>query len=831
MSQLPELDEHLRARPWLERFLSPCLTGLSWGEERIDRLTGFGRFGRAQRSAVLDEGPLKAAQVDELIELLDRVDRATGSGKLEAIERVVRRAVELTTASKRLSESEQMRPRRRSTRQELEASEVTHRRVVDDILTEPITVLDGLGPRRAERFHARGIGTLEELLNWLPAGYEDRTQEAPLDALQEGETVAVRVQLGRGRVEGTRGYGRARYVVRCVNGDGDSMYAVFFQPNPQMWERNLGSKEGRWVRLFGKVGRWQKRPAMIHPKIEYIDLRQELTGGGLHPIYPEIPGIKGPQLQRILGQALEWVRQGVIDPIPQSVRRQTGLPALWESWRILHQPNAGDTPEQRRLAADRFAYQELFLTQMGLLIRRQAQRNVKGLEALKGQPLGEFAAELLPFKLTGGQQRSLREIDADLRRGAPMNRLLQGDVGSGKTAVAAVAAYGLARSGFQSALMAPTELLARQHAASIDVLLQGRLRIGLLTGSVSARVRRHLLAAVAAGEVDVLVGTHALVAKPLDWKALALVMIDEQHRFGVEQRLTLREAARQSTGFDPHTLAMTATPIPRTLSMTVWGDLEVSVIKELPPGRQPVHTRAFRLDRLAEPFELAEQELQRGRQIFVVLPLVRESEKVDLADAERVYEQLRQSPLARFGVALLHGQMPHEDKQAIMESFREGSVRVLVSTTVVEVGVDVPEASIMMIWHAERFGLSQLHQLRGRVGRGAHASRCFLLHDPNCGQTARHRLRVLENSSDGFELAMEDLRLRGPGEMAGVRQSGADRYHHADLVGDSEMVVTARQHAEALIQGDPDLTKDEHRPLAAVLRGRFAHRLALLGVA
>ena len=265
--------------------------------------------------------------------------------------------------------------------------------------------------------------------------------------------------------------------------------------------------------------------------------------------------------------------------------------------------------------------------------------------------------------------------------------------------------------------------------------------------------------------------------------------------------------------------------------MTVWGDLEVSVIKELPPGRQPVHTRAFRLDRLQEPFEIAEAELSKGRQVFVVLPLVRESDKVDLADAERVYEQLSRSPLARFGVGLLHGQMKNDQKQEIMERFRGGTLQVLVSTTVIEVGVDVPEASLMMIWHAERFGLSQLHQLRGRVGRGAYASRCFLLHDPNCGQTARHRLRVLENSSDGFELAMEDLRLRGPGEMAGVRQSGADRYHHADLVNDSDMVAVARDHASALVESDPLLETVDHAALKAVLSGRFASRLALLGVA
>ena len=831
MSQRPDIREHLAARPWLELFLSPCLTGLSWGADRVDRLKGFGRYARAQRRQVVDDGHLVAEDVDELIQYFDACDQASGSEKIARIDQVIARAVELTTTSKRLSESEVMRPRRRSTRQALEESSHKDRRLAGDQLTEPITVLDGLGPKRAERFFARGIGTLEDLLNWLPAGYEDRSVEAPLADLQEGETVAVRVQLGRGRVEGNRSYGRPRYVVRCVNADGESMYAVFFQPNPKMWERNLGSKEGRWVRLFGKVGTWQKRPAMIHPKIEYLDLRKEVADGGLHPIYPEIPGIKNPQLRRIIGQALDWVRDGVIDPIPMTLRRSTGLPALWESWRILHQPVSGDNADQRRLAADRFAFQELFLTQMGLLLRRQAMRQVKGLEALSGPDLSTYAEQLLPFTLTSGQQRSLREIDTDLRSGSPMNRLLQGDVGSGKTAVAALAAYGLAQDGFQAALMAPTELLARQHAASIDVLLQGRLRMGLLTGAVPSRVRRSLLEAVAKGDVDLVVGTHALVAKPFAWNALGLVMIDEQHRFGVEQRLTLRESARSSTGFDPHTLAMTATPIPRTLSMTVWGDLDVSIIKELPPGRQPIHTRAYRLDRLAEPLGIAEQELKKGRQIFVVLPLVRESEKVDLADAERVYEQLRQSTLARFGVGLLHGQMKNEQKQEIMECFREGTIKVLVSTTVVEVGVDVPEASIMMVWHAERFGLSQLHQLRGRVGRGAYASRCFLLHDPNCGQTARHRLRILENSHDGFELAMEDLRLRGPGEMAGVRQSGADRYHHADLVNDSMMVATARDHAQQLIQSDPLLQHGDHASLKAVLAGRFAHRLALLGVA
>jgi ATP-dependent DNA helicase RecG len=797
----------------------------------VDRLKGFGRFAEAQRAELVAEGHLTADAAKALVALMAACDDAVGAEKMARIDAVFERALALTTQTKRLSESETMRPRRRATRQPSDEVPVKKRRVADDVLTEPITALEGLGPKRAERFFARGIDTLEDLLNWLPAGYEDRSVEAPLDDLPEGAMVAVRVQLGRGRIEGNRGYGRPRYVLRCVDGQGQSMYAVFFQPNPKMWERNLGNKEGRWVRLFGKVGSWQKRPAMIHPKMEYLDLREEAKGGGLHPVYPEIPGIKNPQLRRYIGQALALVRDELVDPISLRLRQQTGLPALWESWRMLHQPSASDAPEQRRLAADRFAFQELFLTQIGLILRRHAQRGRAGLKALRGPSLLDYAQRILPFTLTAGQQRSLREIDEDLRRGAPMNRLLQGDVGSGKTAVAAVAAYGLAQSGVQSALMAPTELLARQHARAVAELTRGELRLGLLTGSVTGKARAQLLEALGRGDIDLLVGTHALVARPFAWKALGLAMVDEQHRFGVAQRHELREAARASTGFDPHTLAMTATPIPRTLAMTVWGDLDVSLIKELPPGRHPVHTRAFRLDRLKEPFALAEAELEKGRQIFVVLPLVRESEKVDLADAERVFEQLRRSPLARFGVGLLHGQMKPQDKQAVMDEFRQGALRVLVSTTVVEVGVDVPEATIMMVWHAERFGLSQLHQLRGRVGRGRHASRCLLLHDPGCGQTARHRLRVLENTTDGFALAMEDLRLRGPGEMAGVRQSGVDRFQHADLVQDSAMVESAREYAEALLKQDPELAQAEHEPLRRVMQGRFATRLVLLGVA
>jgi len=344
MTKTSDLSEHLAARPWLELLLSPCLTGLSWGAERIDRLKGFGRYGRAKRESVISEGHLRAEAVDELISLLDACDQAAGVEKMACIDRVIQRAVELTTSSKRLAEAEDMRPRRRSTRQPLEGKQPLKRLIADDILTDSITALEGLGPKRAERFFARGIATIEDLLNWLPAGYEDRSVEASLSELQDGETVAVRVQFGRGRVEGNRSYGRPRYVMRCINGEGESMYAVFFQPNPKMWERNLGSKEGRLVRLFGKVGRWQKRPAMIHPKIEYLDLRQEASGGGLHPIYPEIPGIKNPQLRRVIGQALEHVRDGIMDPIPQSLRGQTGLPALWESWRILHQPLAGDAP-------------------------------------------------------------------------------------------------------------------------------------------------------------------------------------------------------------------------------------------------------------------------------------------------------------------------------------------------------------------------------------------------------------------------------------------------------------------------------------------------------
>jgi ATP-dependent DNA helicase RecG len=831
MSAGPELSAHLESRPWLALFLTPCLTAQGWEAGQVDRLKGFARFASTKRQLLLEEGKMPAVAVDELIELMKACDEASGETKMACIESVLQRAVLLTSKTSRLAESDSMRPRRRSTRQESETPPAKKRLIDDDVLTDPITVLPGLGAKRAERFYARGVSTIEDLLNWLPAGYEDRSVEVSIDDLVEGETVALRVQLGAGRIDGGRSFGKARYVMRCIASDGKSFYAVFFQPNPQMWARNLGNKEGRLVRLFGKVGHWQNRPAMVHPKIEYLDLRSEVKGGGLHPIYPDIPGIKNPQLVSIIEQALDHVRDGIIDPVSQYLRGKTGLPGLWEAWRILHLPAASDSSKVRRLAADRFAFQELFLTQVGLLLRRQQQRGLAGLKALSGPPLQRFADELLPFTLTAGQRRSLSEIDVDLRRGAPMNRLLQGDVGSGKTAVAAVAAYGLAQAGFQSALMAPTELLARQHARSIDELMQGRLRLGLLTGAVSAKERSALLAAVENGEVDLLIGTHALVARPFPWKALALAMVDEQHRFGVQHRHNLRESARASTGFDPHTLAMTATPIPRTLAMTVWGDLDVSLIKELPPGRRPVHTQVFRLDRLDKPFEIAEAELAKGRQVFVVLPLVRESEKVDLADAERVCAELQKSRLAQYGVGLLHGQMKNPEKHAVMEQFRTGGIKVLVSTTVVEVGVDVPEASIMMIWHCERFGLSQLHQLRGRVGRGAHASRCFLLHDPNCGQVARHRMRVLENSSDGFELAMEDLRLRGPGEMAGVRQSGADRYHHADLVNDAAMVEAAREYAAAILSHEAALDEPEQAALKAVINGRFAQRLAMLGVA
>jgi ATP-dependent DNA helicase RecG len=554
-------------------------------------------------------------------------------------------------------------------------------------------------------------------------------------------------------------------------------------------------------------------PAFQDPLMEVLEHPnaplQSQSIGRLLPVYGLTEGLTAERLRQAVGAVLPVI-EGWADPLPQSVRQAQGLMLRSHALQEIHQPS-----DQERLAAARrrLVFDEFLVLQLGLAQRRRQLRSAQAPVLVTSDPQPSLVARffaLLPFGLTGAQERVLAEIRQDLSRQEPMARLVQGDVGSGKTVVALAALLAAIEAGCQGALMAPTEVLAQQHFAKVaGWLTQLHVSTALLTGSTPARRRRALLEDLSNGQVQLLVGTHALLEDPVDFARLGLVVVDEQHRFGVNQRNRLL-----AKGLQPHLLTMTATPIPRTLALSLHGDLDVSQIDELPPGRQPVVTKVLRSSARQEAYDLIRAEVAGGQRAYVVLPLVQESEKLDLRSAVEVHEQLSTVVFPDLSVGLLHGRLSSEAKQQAIAAFADGRTQVLVSTTVVEVGVDVPAATVMVIEHAERFGLAQLHQLRGRVGRGAARSSCLLINDSSNGQ-ARQRLELLERSSDGFEIAEMDLRFRGPGQVLGTRQSGLPDLALASLASDGAVLEQAREVAQAITAADPDLS--QHRQLAAML--------------
>jgi ATP-dependent DNA helicase RecG len=562
---------------------------------------------------------------------------------------------------------------------------------------------------------------------------------------------------------------------------------------------------GATVAVSGLVKESPYGPCFADPLLEVLEapgaaVRSEQIGR-LVPVYALTEGLSGERLAQAIAALLPEVSRWP-DPLPEALRRDLDLPARGEALQGIHRPADREALQRSRR---RLVFDEFLLLQLALGLRRERLRRLPAPALLLpsgGEDLvGRFLAQL-PFPFTGAQNRVLAEIRADMARPQPMARLMQGDVGSGKTVVALAALLGAIEAGCQGALMAPTEVLAAQHFHKLAQWLpQLNVSIDLLTGSTPARRRRQLLQDLANGQVNLLVGTHALLEDPVQFDRLGLVVVDEQHRFGVRQRNRLL-----AKGLQPHLLTMTATPIPRTLALSIHGDLDVSQIDELPPGRTPIRTRLLRSSERSKAWELVAQEVDRGQRAYVVLPLVEESEKLDLRSAVEVHRHLDEEVFPGLAVGLLHGRMSGEDKQRAIAAFQDGRSQVLVSTTVVEVGVDVPAASVMVIEHAERFGLAQLHQLRGRVGRGAAASHCLLIHDGD-NAMARQRLEVLVRSGDGFEIAEMDLRLRGPGQVLGTRQSGLPDLALASLSDDGAVLEEARTAARRILERDPDLVR------------------------
>jgi ATP-dependent DNA helicase RecG len=682
-----------------------------------------------------------------------------------------------------------------------------------------------LSPRLVGLLNKKGVRKVGDVLFLLPRVYEDRRKLLKVAQLRSGERGTTLVEVKR--VEETFGRGRRQFRAVLADSSG-SIAASYFQTGPWLKAR---FPVGKRLVVSGEVRQSQYGWEMAHPEVEPAD---DAESSPIHfnrvvPVYPGFERHEQRALRELAYKVATRFARAIDEPLPDGLRARRGLMGLGEALEYLHFPPV-DAPLERldahqSAAHQRLAFDELFFLQLGMALRRQGVKVQPGIAFDVSETLQARALELLPFTLTGAQGRVVRQLTRDMARPEPMNRLVQGDVGSGKTAVALVAAALAVQNGYQVAVMAPTEILAEQHHRSFARWLAPLgVEVALVTGSGSQKLKTAQRAAVASGRVRVAVGTHALIQDKVAFDRLGLVVIDEQHRFGVIQRHAL-----MSKGQMPDVLVMTATPIPRTLAMTLYGDLDVSVIDELPPGRTPIETRVFREKARARAMELVRAELAQGHQAYVVYPLVEESEKLDLADATQGAEQLAAVfPQARLG--LLHGRMKQEEKDEIMGRFRAHELDLLVCTTVVEVGVDVPNASVMVIEHAERFGLSQLHQLRGRVGRGAAKSYCQLMTGYAVSEEAAERLGVMEQSSDGFVIAERDLEIRGPGEFLGTRQSGLPELAVANLVRDQVLLTHAQEDARAIVEADPRLRSPEHHRLERALEERWEGRLKLARV-
>ncbi len=674
-------------------------------------------------------------------------------------------------------------------------------------LTTNVQYVTGIGPQKAKALEKLGITTLRDLIAWLPRRYEDRTALRRIADLIPEEPACVAAMIAETPTLSRVRSGLELVKVRAVDETGTLDVTFFNQP----WLRTQLLVGHTYV-FYGKAEGNLLRRQMASPVVE-PEGKREFTGR-IVPIYPLTAGVSQLLLTRAIRQGLDAIADILPDVLPDEVRQAHQLCRIGYAYENIHFP---ESPEALAIARRRLAFEELFLFTIGLE-RLRSRREVVHIPPCKPLSLRPFL-DALPFTLTDAQRRCVDEAVADMQRGIPMNRLCQGDVGSGKTMVAAACVYYCVKNGHQAAMMAPTEILAHQHFAGLSPLLEGLgIRCALLTGSTGAKARRETLSRLAAGEIDFMVGTHALITDTVVYRDLGLVVTDEQHRFGVAQR-----AALAAKGSHPHTLVMSATPIPRTLALLLYGDLDVSVIDQLPPGRQPIETIAVSGSYHPRVFAFLRQQVAQGRQVYIICPMVEDGEDgPDERKAVTSYaKSLQENDFSDLRVAFVHGKMKPKEKDAVMAAFAAHETDILVSTTVVEVGVDVPNASVMVVENAERFGLSQLHQLRGRVGRGPYQSYCILISDNKSDET-RQRLRVMVKTADGFQIAEEDLRLRGPGDFFGQRQHGLPGLKIADLGCDTRLLQEARRAAETLLREDPELSR--HSATAARVQELFAQR-------
>lgn len=676
-------------------------------------------------------------------------------------------------------------------------------------LQTPIQYLKGVGPHLASLLQKRGLQTVQDLLRYFPRAYEDRRVARNIGSLQVGELVSLRAnlitvssfQMGKSR--------RRIYDLLIRDGSGQIHCKYFRVPYKGYFERFQTPCE---VRVVGKVISYRGRLEFHHPELVEYD-PEEVVTDQLIPIYPEIESISSTKIMKLIRQAFSFLspEELAADALPTSLREKYNLVSTADALKDVHFPKldfVADYPKFQSPGQRRFIFQEFFWLELYLAGRRAGIKQETSNPIVEKNNFADQLLKSLPFSLTEGQKNAIHDITEDLKKNTPMHRLVQGDVGSGKTLVAFLCALKVIENNFQVCMMAPTEILAEQHLQNAKKYFTPLgLKVELLSGRTKQKERQEILQGLLSGEIHFVVGTHALIEEDVQFKNLAMVIIDEQHRFGVHQRGRLK-----SKGLSPHFLVMTATPIPRTLALTVYGDLDISTIRELPAGRSPIQTRVIYEKKRPQALDFMAQQIAKGRQAYVVYPLVEESEKIDLKNAIEEYEKLcAEFPKIKFG--LLHGRMKPDEKDNLMQKFREQEIQVLVSTTVIEVGVDVPNANLMIIEHAERFGLSQLHQLRGRVGRGTAKSFCVLILGRAVSEEARLRTQMMEQSSNGFEIAEFDLELRGPGEFLGTRQSGLPGFQMANLIRDAEVLNQARAAAFELFERDPKLKAEENSGL------------------
>lgn len=681
-------------------------------------------------------------------------------------------------------------------------------------LQTPVQFLPGVGPQRAKPLERMGLKTARDLLFHFPRSYQDMSELRAIDQLRENEPASICGEVEEIELRNT-GPGRSMLGV-LIRQQAQFLRAVWFN-QPFMRDRFA---TGKRVLLSGKAKLNAFRWEMVHPRVEMLADGEEPPSGKILPVYALTEGVHQGAMRRLTSGVVATHADFVEEIFDDSILAEKQLIPIGEALRQIHEPSA---EEPLAAARRRFIYQELLMMQLALRLRRDKLSAERRATALPVSPkIDSRIRRLFPFELTADQQTAIREVCADLDRDIPMNRLLQGDVGSGKTVVAEFAMLAAVANQHQAALMAPTEILAQQHVETLTKdLRQSRVRIALLTGSLSTAQRRDALRGIADGDVDLVVGTQAIVQEDVVFKRLGLVIIDEQHRFGVRQRAALRQS-----GLDPHYLVMTATPIPRTISMTLFGDLDVSTLRQMPPGRQPVHTYLGEAAQREKWWQFFRKKLREGQQGFVIAPLIDDSANQDVESVESAYENLSNGELEEFRLGVVHGRQSAAEKATVMQDFHDGGIQVLIATSVVEVGINVPNATVMTIEGGQRFGLAQLHQLRGRVSRGSHPG-YVCVYASNESEEAAERLQAFCATTDGFELADRDLQMRGPGDLFSFQQHGFPPLRIADLARDADIVQEARTDAMRLLDSSPGLQADEFTTLRQRVLLRYGNALEI----